>query len=77
MLIPAAFKELPHNLRYLETSIITDEVLIFSLDSNAFIDWWQVITKNQNSINDDGYNLSIATLVKKDMIYIFLQSKLS
>ncbi len=48
-----------------------DEVLIFSLDTNALIDWWQVITKNQNSINDDGYNLSIATLVKKDMIYIF------
>ncbi len=48
-----------------------DEVLLFSLDSNAIMDWWQVITKNQNSINDDGYNLSIATLVKKDMIYVF------
>jgi hypothetical protein len=48
-----------------------DEVLLLSLDSAATLDWWQVITKNQNSINDDGYNLSIATLVKKDMIYVF------
>ncbi len=48
-----------------------DEILVFSIESNASIDWWQVITKNQNSVNDEGYNLSIASLVKKDKVYIF------
>ncbi len=48
-----------------------DEILVFSIEPNASIDWWQVITKNQNSVNDEGYNLSIASLVKKDKVYIF------
>ncbi len=48
-----------------------DEVLVFSIEPDATIDWWQVITKNQNSINDDGYNLSISTLVKKEMVFVF------
>jgi hypothetical protein len=48
-----------------------DEVLVFSFDKDGSMDWWQVIAKNQNSVNDAGYNLSIATLVKKEQIYIF------
>ena len=48
-----------------------DEIMVFSLDSMATIDWWQVIVKNQNSVNDNGYNLSFTSLVKRDMIYIF------
>ncbi len=48
-----------------------DEVLVFSLEPNATIDWWQAIIKKQTSLNDDGYNLSIATLIKKEMLYVF------
>ena len=48
-----------------------DEVLVISIEPDSKIDWWQVITKNQNSVNDEGYNLSIATMVKKEIIYVF------
>jgi hypothetical protein len=48
-----------------------DEVLVFSLNADGSVDWWQAISKNQNSVNDGGYNLSIATLVKKEHIHIF------
>lgn len=48
-----------------------DEVLVFSLSAGTTIDWWQVIPKKQSTVNDFGFTSSIATLVKKDMLYIF------
>lgn len=48
-----------------------DEVLVFSMRADAAIDWWQVIPKKQSTVNDFGFTSSIATLVKKDLLYIF------
>ena len=54
-----------------------DEVLVLDLDSNGGPKWFDIVNKNQSSINDGGYYNGIVIMVNDDEINILYNDRLS
>lgn len=60
----------PGSSNRLDTYYFYDDVIVYKLDSSGVLDWVKRIPKSQNSINDNGYYLSIVQALTKDYMYI-------
>jgi cellulose biosynthesis protein BcsQ len=54
-----------------------DEVLVLDLDSNGNTNWFDIVNKNQSSINDGGYYNGIVIMVNDAEINILYNDRLS
>jgi hypothetical protein len=54
-----------------------DEVLVLDLDSNGNSNWFDIVNKNQSSINDGGYYNGIVIMVNDAEINILYNDRLS
>ncbi len=53
-----------------------NEILVMNYDQNGFMDWFEVITKNQTTINDGGYFSSAVVYVGDKFIQLFYNDQL-
>lgn len=60
----------PGSSSRLDTYFFYDDILVYKLDSLGVLDWVKRIPKSQNSINDNGYYLSIVQALTDDYLYI-------
>lgn len=60
----------PGSSNRMDTYFFYDDVLVYKLDSTGVLDWVKRIPKSQNSINDNGYYLSIVEALTDDYLYI-------
>lgn len=60
----------PGSSSRLDTYFFYDDILVYKLDSLGILDWVKRIPKSQNSINDNGYYLSIVQALTDDYLYI-------
>lgn len=60
----------PGSSNRMDTYFYYDDILVYKLDSLGVLDWVKRIPKSQNSINDNGYYLSIVQALTTDHLYI-------
>ena len=60
----------PGSSNRIDTYFFYDDILVYKLDSLGILDWVKRIPKSQNSINDNGYYLSIVQALTDDYLYI-------
>lgn len=60
----------PGSSNRIDTYYFYDDILVYKLDSLGVLDWVKRIPKSQNSINDNGYYLSIVQALTDDDLYI-------
>jgi len=53
-----------------------NELLVLNYDSSGFIDWHNVITKNQTTINDGGYFSSAVVFVGEKFVQLIFNDQL-
>lgn len=53
-----------------------NEILVMNYDSEGFLDWYNVITKNQTTVNDGGYYSSAVVYVNDKFIEVYYNDQL-
>ena len=53
-----------------------NEILVLNYDNEGFLDWYNVITKNQTTVNDGGYYSSAVVYVGDKYVQLFYNDQL-